>query len=231
MLSGIMASHNISPAVIYHDTQWLITEFIEGENLTLSNLAMDDKISIAMKLMTQCHQITTKPQLLSHQTVTEELINNTYYSKLQQTELLQLANRLTASLKHTKTLVCCHGDINFSNVIAGHNKINYLVDFECAFTAPVEYDLAMFIAVNNIEKDNISSLIEIYNKHSTYNVEPNLLNHYLSFCYFINGLWYVDAYYNTKLAKFKRLAIQQWQSINTLDADMLTQKNHFIHTL
>ena len=94
----------------------------------------------------------------------------------------------------------------------------------------MEYDLAMFIAVNNIDKNQIHTIIDHYKKHSFAEIKPSLLNHYLLFCYFINGLWYMHAYNKTNLLKFTHLAEQQWQNIHTLDIRIVFDKNRLTNT-
>ncbi len=223
-ISIYAASQNISPKVIYHDQHWLITQFVDGENLVaLSQLTLDEKIIIAIKLMAQCHQIVEIPIELAPKTISHELINNTHFSNLQQTELLQIANQLTSLLKRSENLVCCHGDLNFSNILITQTKNAYLVDFECTCTAAAEYDLAMFIAVNNLPKDKITTVVEHYKKHTLVTIDLPLLNHYLLFCYFINGLWYMQANHKKNLAKFTYLAKQQWQNIHSFNLSELCQ--------
>jgi thiamine kinase-like enzyme len=65
--------------------------------------------------------------------------------------------------------VFCHGDANFSNVIKLENStaddadFRYqLIDFECACIAPIEYELGMMMAVNEIESSKIEWLITQY---------------------------------------------------------------------
>ncbi len=217
VVSIYAASQSISPKVIYHDQHWLVTQFIDGENLALSQQALDDKIITAIKLMAQCHQIVEKPVELAPTTISHELIKSTHFSNLQQAELLQIASQLTSPLKHYNNLVCCHGDLNFSNILIAQTKSAYLVDFECACTAPAEYDLAMFIAVNNFPKDKIATIVEHYKKLAVITIDLSLLNHYLLFCYFINGLWYMHTHHKTNLTKLIHLAKQQWQNIHDLN--------------
>lgn len=223
IVSRHAASLQISPKVIYHDQHWLITQFIDAENLSLCQQTIDEKIIIAIKLMAQCHQITAKPVELIPKSIAHTLINKMHFSSLQQTELLQVANQLISKIEHPINPVCCHGDLNFSNVLISLKKEAYLVDYECACTAAAEYDLAMFIAVNNLAKDKVTTILEHYKTHSFVDINLPLLNHYLLLCYFINGLWYMDAYNKTDLSKFARLAKQQWQhshlSNNTIITD------------
>lgn len=213
IISRHAGSQNLSPTVIYHDQDWLINEFIIGENLALTLQSIDEKIVVALKLMVKCHQMTVKPITLAPKKITDELIDNACFSTAQKAELLQTAQQLIPKLHNTKNHVCCHGDLNFSNILIGSKKNTYLVDFECACTAPTEYDLAMFIAVNAINKNQITTIVAHYKKYALVAIDLTLLSHYLRFCYFINGLWYTHAYHQTKLAKFSLLAKQQWSNI------------------
>ena len=232
IVSRHAASLQISPKVIYYDQHWLITQFIDAKNLSLYQQTIDKKIVIAIKLMVQCHQITVKPVALAPKSIAHALIKKMHSSNLQQTELLHIANQLISKIAHPTNPVCCHGDLNFSNILYSLKKEAYLVDYECACTAPAEYDLAMFIAVNNLTKDKIITIVEHYieyniehNKaHSLVDINLPLLNHYLQFCYFINGLWYMDAHNKTDLSKFARLAKQQWQHSHLCNSNMITYK-------
>lgn len=206
------AKKNISPNVIYHDQQWLINEFIVGENLALAQQPTNQNISMALELMAQCHQLTATPTPLDPKSITDELINRDFFSNKQKVALLHTAQQLISQLVSSKNLVCCHGDLNFSNILVGSKKA-YLVDFECARSAPAEYDLAMFIAVNNINKNQVSTIIAHYINYADIAIDLPLLHHFLRFCYFINGLWYSHAYHQTKLDKFALLAQQQWPNM------------------
>ena len=212
-ISQFAAIKKISPKVFYHDQYWLIHEFIEGQNLTEKVISITDKIAIATKLMTQCHQLAIKPATIDPSNIAHSLINNSHFSTLEQAKLYALARQLTSSLTITDHLVCCHGDINFSNLLIDTNQIAYLVDFECTLLAPAEYDIAMFIAVNNLASNHISTIIKHYNKGSLVEVNQVLLGDYLDFCFFINGLWYENEYQKTALPKFAELAVEQWQHL------------------
>ncbi|WP_085297431.1 phosphotransferase [Cognaticolwellia mytili] len=65
--------------------------------------------------------------------------------------------------------VFCHGDVNFSNVIKLENSTTnnadfryQLIDFECACIAPIEYELGMMMAVNEIEVSKTKWVITQY---------------------------------------------------------------------
>lgn len=185
----------LSPEVIYHNQDWLICNFIDSKNLAHSTIDTDKKIKHAIKLMVQCHQLKIKPVELSGVAICNALIKNEHYSPSQQIALLQLSELILVPLSNNMSGVCCHGDLNFSNVLMNQVQSTWLVDYECAYTAPIEYDLAMLIAVNNLANDKVTIIIEQYEMQSSVKVDSQLLNHYLLFCYFINALWYFNAYH------------------------------------
>lgn len=198
----------LSPNVIYHDSDWLISNFVNASNLALSTIDTDNKIAQAIKLMVKCHQLDIKPAELSTKNITNSLIDNAHYSLPIKTALLQFSELLLVPMSHLTKSVCCHGDLNFSNVLMNKAQRTWLVDYECACTAPLEYDLAMFIAVNSLTSNEITIMIKQYEFQSAVYVDLLLLNHYLLFCYFINGLWYFNTAHEKAHAKDKLLLLQ-----------------------
>lgn len=162
--------------------------------------------------MLQCHQLEIKPAKLAPERVINELINKSPFSVQQKQALLSHAKSILSCLNFTKNLVCCHGDLNFSNILIDQKKQIWLVDYECVCLAPAEYDLAMFIAVNNIAKEEIATVVEHYESSSRLlKIDTKHLNNYLSFSYFINSLWYKQAHQMQSNATFLNLYQQQWQ--------------------
>ena len=221
IVGKLAATYKISPKVLYHDQLWLICEFIDGDNL--ANLSEDEKITAAIKLMTQCHQInleSTKVTELNPQQITKTLIEQSHFANKKKVALAQLANSLLSQLPNASNQVVCHGDINFSNILISPKNKAWLVDFECTCIAPREYDLAMFIAVNNIDENKISTIISQYQRLSLpIKIELKLLYSYLAFSYFINSLWYAHAYQNSNDTTFINLQKQQWQQYISLVAN------------
>ncbi|PHR83983.1 MAG: hypothetical protein COA59_08525 [Colwellia sp.] len=199
----------LSPNVIYHDQHWLISNFIDANNLALNALSIDEKIHHTIKLMVQCHQLNIKPAELAIEDIVNSLVSHSHYSTLQKTALLELANLIIMPLNDSRNGVCCHGDLNFSNVLINQAQSTWLIDYGCACTAPIEYDLAMFIAVNNLTSNEVTIIIKQYELQSSLNVDPQLLNHYLLFCYFMNALWYFNAYKETMPIEKKQVLLKQ----------------------
>ncbi|MFT5814204.1 MAG: thiamine kinase-like enzyme [Psychroserpens sp.] len=263
-VSQLAAAHGFSPKVFYAEQPWLITEFIAGQGLEKSKQLEDEKLLITMSLLIQCHAISICDEDIKGQTVSlaiptldiptiiSQLLQQLQLSKAQVQALKSLIylfqqNLIKAhsNVDNTK-LVLCHGDANFSNVITTNIshltgadkgiKIGYqLVDFECARIAPPEYDLAMLMAVNDIDFSKaamINTLYQQMNKslNKTANIVDNVNEHtnktfettnnplflvtcYYDFSFLINALWYFERYQRQQLVKYKILAIKQLMSL------------------
>ena len=207
------ALNELSPKVIYHDNQWLITEYIGSENLLNHHKKLNEKIAISTKLMARCHQLKTQIDLFKPAKVIDDLINKSPSAIQESKELFVLIKSITAQLNLKNNLVCCHGDINFSNILINKENSTWLVDFECVTLAPAEYDLAMFIAVNNLARDKISRVVEHYQSDSILIIDESRLHNYLHYCYLINALWYTNAAMNNASSELKQLAQQQWNKL------------------
>ncbi|NQZ27483.1 MAG: phosphotransferase [Colwellia sp.] len=194
----------LSPQVIYHDQQWLVTEFINGITLSDSDVKNDIKISTALTLMAKLHQLPTAVAMQSINQLNttlsvKRLLTNpapfiAKHSYFLDKVTKSLSTTITSLIIADKTpSVLCHGDINFTNILLDDKQRPWLIDFECAHVAPVEFDLAMFIAVNNIADSSIAGIVDDYGKLvPRYRPNSKLLNHYILYSFYINGLWYFD---------------------------------------
>jgi thiamine kinase-like enzyme len=189
--------------VVYHDQHWLVTHFIHGLTLADSNLSNNKKIAIALNLMAQLHSLPPTfanypiPQLNPSYTV-NELLSTLPSLLLEHSNALttlakSLSDAIYTLIADTREVnVVCHGDLNFTNVLQDNGNNAYLIDFECAQLAPPEFDLAMFIAVNNIVTQDITHIITEYSAlMPSYRLNSRLLHYYLLYSLLINGLWYL----------------------------------------
>lgn len=127
--------------------------------------------------------------------------------------------------------VLCHGDLNFANIFYQYKRDDCkaerdeqvkLIDFECLALMPREYDLAMLLAVNELDSAHIVDLVHLY--RVGYNVEmrnsqtseqvlvlnEELIQLYYQLALLINGLWYFKKYQATNLDVFKVKAAKQF---------------------
>ena len=225
----------LSPQVIYLDQQWLVTEFINGITLSDSDVKNDIKISTALTLMAKLHQLPTAVAMQSINQLNttlsvKRLLTNpapfiAKHSYFLDKVTKSLSTTITSLIIADKTpSVLCHGDINFTNILLDEKQRSWLIDFECAHVAPVEFDLAMFIAINNIADCKIAGVVNDYGKLvASYQPNKQLLNYFILYSFYINGLWYFDNLNDLPTDKqLHALAIEQWSAFDCF------AKNHSI---
>jgi thiamine kinase-like enzyme len=225
--TAVSTTQQLSPKVIYHDDNWLITHYVEGMTLTNSTLNNSDKVNVAIELMAKLHRLNQQYNLKELPTLDTQrsvacLLTQPVAFLAQQRELLTnvtelLTKKINAQISLSDaTTVLCHGDVNFTNILIDETQMPWLIDFECAHLAHVEFDLAMFIAVNNISTNEIDIVVNCY-KNLDHSYQPNaeLLTYYILYSFFINGLWYFDNIKDgSDDGEMHRLAVVQWQSFD-----------------
>lgn len=243
-LASIAAKENLSPTVYYSNEQWIICDYIEGDNLELLDIPLNDKITMSITLMVKFHQLNLSPSdkmnlaesnclpIITNLNITNT-INALFHpnnSPALISTITEIGTGISTEIEtlinqeiDKSNLVCCHSDINFSNVLADGNEKTWLIDFEYACLAPVEFDLAMLITVNNIPNGMINTAINFYEQQVDRKVNRKLLKHYELFCLLINGLWYFNRVLDSEInlqentqAKMLALATKQWQAFDLL---------------
>lgn len=216
-----IATENISPRVIYFDDIWLITEFVEGSSLAEIHFNADVKINMGMSALSKLHQQSPLCNILaipalSTTTVVKQLIANCHYDKLDISLVSslsqQLSDRIADTLSsHTQEYVLCHGDANYHNILIDKANTSFLIDFECSHLAPREFDIAMFLAINTISTNSISTAVDVYSKLlPSHPIDMTLISNYLLYSLLINGLWYLSQSDDNNELHFLHLAHQQW---------------------
>lgn len=218
--SKVTALQQLSPAVFHHQKHWLITMYIEGKTLFESSTPLTEKLDHVITLMSQYHQLNFPHKELVPSEVIDLLLETSelIYTPSQLTTLQQLKHYLQKSLSGKADKVCCHGDMNFSNILLDNTQKSWLIDFECCCLAHAEFDIAMCIAINNLDSHTTTSMLQNYQQ---LNPESSIcrqrLNYYLVFSHVINALWF-----DKKASKiedkaqvelYKALAHKQWLSL------------------
>ena len=189
------AKSGYAPAIVFQTSSWLVTEFILGQTLDNSLLPFNEKIVIAMALLAKLHQIKPARDITSlsikeliNQQITESVFNNNKIS------LLHQINHQISQFDEASNKVLCHGDLNFSNIIIDQQSNSWLIDFECSLVGCAEFELAMFIAVNNISLDLLPFVVkqyqQVYVATETLSLNQPLILSYAACCFLLNGLWY-----------------------------------------
>lgn len=218
LVAQAAAIANISPKVIYHSKDWLVTEYIEGYTLFENQYSIEDKISVAMTLLYEFHQLSPPEKVtsLSLKRLIDEQIKENAFSNEQQLFLTHLNQKITAFEQGVEPVIC-HGDLNFSNMVIDKQAKAWLVDYECTAICCAEYDVAMFIAINNLSSSDFSHVLQSYQGSNEKDLEPALIQSYLACCYLINGLWYQErSKTEVESDQYIELAYQQYHRFDLL---------------
>lgn len=227
----LAADVGLTPSIIYHSPLWLVSEFIVGDSLANFEVANVSHVSInkaiiAMNLMVKIHQLAPSDnhQVLDIARLLNKQKNQPHVTPLQLVALNITISKIAPKQAEPHELVLCHGDVNYGNIRLNDTfaqdyslEKTWLVDYECSYLAEVEYDIAMFIAVNEMATQEIDIVIASYEKCANINVAKNLMRvvnkekvrAYLACCYLINGLWYYETasekeQYNALMAKARQ---------------------------
>ena len=226
VLALLARCHSIFDVNLSHHSHG--THQVFAQKILLSDLNLPKKPSI--------------PNLDTSATI-KQLLQKAELSVAQDNALHVLLTLLEKSLADTikivsnRQQVLCHGDTNFSNVIQRVNDdksakpIYQLIDFECACIAPIEYDLAMLMAVNHINANKVERIKLLYQQalislnlqknpldivenlaskvQDTFEISVKLVTCYLNLSFLINALWYLAEYQSRKQLKYKKLAEKQ----------------------
>ena len=220
------AQHQIAPQVIYSDQHWLVSDFISGGELNDSTLCLNDRLKVAVDLMQKLHHLKLELPVLNIANVISQLLTQGTYQASQINLINQIAKYLSLTI-NVKGDVVCHGDINFSNILVVNTFPiqHYLIDFECTCLADIEYDIAMLLAINNLDKIYYQAVVHLYetaynnyyNNQKSITIDMKLVMRYLAFSYVINGLWFYSKYKKNNNTTMHQLALKQFSLFDQLD--------------
>lgn len=219
---------------------------IELNGLGMPSAIQNDKSG---KLLEQCAVKRSGIPKLDITLVINDLLNQIECTEDLAYSLQQLSKQLLSNLETSLKLlpelasVICHGDANFSNVlhvnIDSKNPLKsyQLIDFECAQLAPFTYDIAMLMAVNDIELTQADFILTEYKRlisslnkakypsiivdnlggngcHNHKN-ETALVTRYYDLSILINVLWYFREYQYKGQLNYRELAQKQLMLLKT----------------
>ncbi|WNC70463.1 phosphotransferase [Thalassotalea psychrophila] len=199
---------------------YLITEFIDGKSLRLTDLSLPHKLSHAAKVIYQCQQLKSSMSVFQPQSIISHLLTNAKLSDEKERRIKHLSDKLlsTLSIDHNR-LVLSHGDVNFDNIMV-YQQLPWLIDWEYCVLAEPEFDLGMCLAINNIDHHWHQSLISHFNSHSAeiqhtaYSATPTKVTRYYEISIIINALWFYSQKHQVRKTSLGNL---HQQSIYALD--------------
>ncbi|WP_181901735.1 phosphotransferase [Thalassotalea euphylliae] len=127
-------------------------------------------------------------------------------------------NKSHRQLQHSANLVVVHGDLNYTNLLVSQTNKDIdacVIDFESVAMAPVEYDLGMLMAINNVPLSLTSLTVKNYLKSSLKLRKINLeeVTRYAFISSIINWLWFLgqagDKFNNSCVENYKAMALKQ----------------------
>lgn len=233
--------------LLWHSSYVILLEKLSGQLLINAPIDLNSKLGKALDAVIKLHQLDVR--LFNH---CQPIEFNALFSDLLVGLILpddsfslvdNFINKTLVELKqytssdidndNKKALeyVLCHGDLNFANIFYQYKHDDCsaeryeqvkLIDFECLALMPREYDLAMLLAVNELDSAYIFDLVHLY--RIGYNVEmrnsqtseqvlvlnEELIQLYYQLALLINGLWYFKKYQATNLDVFKVKAAKQF---------------------
>ncbi|WP_017444628.1 phosphotransferase family protein [Gayadomonas joobiniege] len=162
-----------------------IFPFLQATDLASQPILLSDKINRLACLLARLHQVKqAPPKNLQQQKLLQDLKANS--SKLSiDRQILALAKHLDQSQGPS---VVCHGDASFANILC--RQTDLLIDWEYARLAPVEYDLASAICINQLSFEASQQLLEAYQTASGKQICRHRLKNYQSVFQILNQLWY-----------------------------------------
>ena len=201
------------------------------------------------KFVDQCADKRTGIPKLDISLVINDLLDKIKCTEHLANSIKQLVSQLLSNLETSLKLlpeqasVLCHGDANFSNIL--HVKADskkslkayQLIDFECVQLAPYTYDIAMLMAVNDIELTQADFILSEYkrlilsrnkvgnssgivdnlgkNRCQVHKLELNLVTCYYDLSLLINALWYFVEYQHKGQLNYQELAQKQLMLLKT----------------
>jgi thiamine kinase-like enzyme len=219
----LAAEAGFAPAIVYHSPLWLVCEYIHGESLEKvsvkkPSITSNNKIMIAMNLMSKVHQLKhpNNHPILSIKELLLNLAAEIKATHLQQAFVNEVIKKIMPLQLTSDNLILCHGDVNYENIRLSDsfNKDylldkTWLVDFECTCLAEAEYDIAMFIAINALIAEDVETVIKRYQQYTLISIDGAKVRTYLACCYLINGLWYLKLAIDDKKNLIARLKSRQ----------------------
>ena len=195
-----LAKHQLTPTVMFCNSQWLITSYLAGSTLMNANLSIQQKLELSTELLNQLYCIGEDDQLLGVNLFdplpyVDTLIQASTFSSSIKTSLLDLVKAHSVDMSALKKVII-HGDANFCNFIfkTGEDSLQ-MIDFEASSFSTREYDIAMLLAVNHIPMKTIHLVKKTHNIFSE--ISQISVMRYLVISCLINVLWYFEQFYKT----------------------------------
>lgn len=198
-------SYFLSP--VYYDANLLITEFQENAKTFISNKNLSSIIEIA-KILKKFHN--KKFQTTSTFNPIETLEKYSYQIQDPKIDFTEYDELLKSFSKFYQPDRLCHNDLKEGNFLFANNKI-YLIDFEYAGLNDYYFDIASFIAENNLDYQETITFLKAYFTDEKCNFEK--LSTFLQFCDLLWFSWASLLYEKSGKEKYKIIADEKYKTL------------------
>ncbi|WP_286271003.1 phosphotransferase [Thalassotalea hakodatensis] len=234
-IARLAMQYGLAPMVIYSSEEYLVTDFVQGETLQSILLKQPSQLSSAVEqtvsLVAQLHQLPASNMVEPFDILAllSSLKADCHFNSAHLNDVNHVIAQLPA-IERSITPVICHGDANFSNVLVDDTDRHWLIDFECSIFTDAEFDIAMCIAINQLNDNAVSTMLQTYQQCSGKRLSSQLVNTYIPYCALINALWFIaKAKKSPQKATFLKHAEQQLTQIEAYTTPCLL-KRLFTHS-
>lgn len=203
----ILSQENFFLEPVYYDANLLVTEYQEKAKTFISNKNLSSIIKIS-KILKELHckkfEVTSTFNPLEILERYSYQLQNNYFDIEEYQELIEKFKQLYNPDR------LCHNDLKEGNFLFAGNKI-YLIDFEYAGLNDYYFDIASFIAENDLNYQETITFLKAYFTDENCNFEKLSV-----FLQFYDLLWYTWAcllHEKSGKEKYKTIADEKYKTL------------------
>lgn len=192
---------------VYYDANLLITKFQENAKTFISSKNLSSIIEIA-KILKSFHSKKFKTSAVFNPL--EIFEKYTYQLQNPKIDYDDYKELLDSFSNHYNPDRLCHNDLKEGNFLFTSNKI-YLIDYEYAGLNDPYFDIASFIAENDLNYQETITFLKAYFTEEKCNFEK--LSIFLQFCDLLWYSWACLLYERSGKEKYKTIADEKYKTL------------------
>lgn len=192
---------------VYYDANLLITEFQKNAKTFISSKNLSSIIEIA-RILKKFHNKKFETSAVFNPL--ETLEKYSYQLQNPKINFDDYKELLESFSKHYKPDRLCHNDLKEGNLLFANNKI-YLLDYEYSGLNDPYFDIASFIAENDLNYQETITFLKAYFTEDTCNFEK--LSIFLQFYDLLWYLWACLLHERSDKEKYKILADEKYKTL------------------
>ena len=153
----VAADHGLANQVLYADDTVYMTEYLEGQTWTNSDLDNDDQLVELASTLRRLHSLPLTGRTFNAKTAARRYMDE---MKVADTESAKRCIEVIESMHAPQNLCCCHNDLVVGNIISG-TDLKFL-DWEYACDNDPFFDLATIVAHHGLTTTQANRLLDVY---------------------------------------------------------------------